>query len=91
MGMKLTDFHDKKFLIKKIIIKLIIEKKLLLKKNYDKKIFMIKKVDSNHTSLAVINLDSALKKDENYYPQIFLKEFKYIEKNVVIHINDRSP
>ena len=52
---------------------------------------MIKKVDSNHTSLAVINLDSALKKDENYYPQIFLKEFKYIEKNVVIHINDRSP
>ena len=30
---------------------------------YDKK---ISKVDSNHTCLAVIRLDSALKKDENY-------------------------
>ena len=37
---------------------------------YDNKIL---KVDSNHTSLAVINFDSALKKDENYYPQVFLK------------------
>ena len=35
---------------------------------YDKK---IPKVDSNHTCLAVISLDSALKKDENYYPQCF--------------------
>ena len=41
---------------------------------------MIKKLDSNHTFLAIISLDSALKKDENYYPQVFLKEFKYIEK-----------
>ena len=31
------------------------------------------KVDSSHTYLAVINLDSALKKDENYYLQVFLK------------------
>ena len=34
-------------------------------------IFMIKKVpkvDSYNTCLAVISLDSALKKDENYYP-----------------------
>ena len=37
---------------------------------YDKK---INKVDSNHTFLEVISLDSALKKDENYYPQVFLK------------------
>ena len=37
---------------------------------YDKK---IPKVDSNHTCLAVISLDSALKKDENYYLQVFLK------------------
>ena len=52
---------------------------------YDKR---IPKVDYNHTCLAVISLDSALKKDENCYPQMFLKEFKYIEKNVVRHIND---
>ena len=42
---------------------------------YDKK---IPKVDSNLTCLAVISLDSILKKDENYYPQVFLKECKYI-------------
>ena len=33
-------------------------------------IFMIKKipkVDCNHTCLAVISFDSALKKDDNYY------------------------
>ena len=38
---------------------------------YDKK---IPKLDSNHTCLSVISLDSALKKDENHYPQVFLKE-----------------
>ena len=27
-------------------------------------------------------------KDENYYPQVFLKECKYIEKKVVGHIID---
>ena len=52
---------------------------------YDKK---IPKLDSNHTCLAVISLDSALKKDDNYYPQVFLKECKYIEKKVVSHIHD---
>ena len=52
---------------------------------YDKK---IPKVDSNHTCLAVMSLDSALKKDNNYYPQVFLKEYKYIETNVVRHIHD---
>ena len=49
---------------------------------------MIKKVDSNHTCLAVISLDFALKKDDNYYLQVFLKECKYIEKKVIRHIND---
>ena len=39
-----------------------------------------KKVDSNHTCLAVISLDSTLIKHENYYPQVFLKECKYIEE-----------
>ena len=46
------------------------------------------KVDSSHACLAVIRLDSALKKDGNYYPQVFLKECKYIEKKVIRHIND---
>ena len=39
-------------------------------------IFMIKnisKIDSNHTFLAVINLDSTIKKVENYFLQVFLK------------------
>ena len=50
----------------------------------------IPKADSNHICLAVISLDFALKKDENYYPQIFLKERKYIEKKVVGHIDLES-
>ena len=37
------------------------------------------KAGSNHTCLAVITVDSALKKDK-YYLQAFLKECKYIEK-----------
>ena len=37
---------------------------------YDKK---IPTLDSNHTCLAVITLDSALKKDDSYYPQMFPK------------------
>ena len=52
---------------------------------YDKK---IPKGDSNHTCLAVISSDSAFKKGENYYSQVFLKECKYIEKKVIRHIND---
>ena len=52
---------------------------------YDKE---IPKEDSNHTCLAVVSLNSALKKDDSYYPQAFLKECKYIEKKVVTHIID---
>ena len=48
----------------------------------------ITKVDSNHTYLVVISLDSTLDKDGNYYLQVFLKECKYIEKKVIRHIND---
>ena len=50
-------------------------------------IFTIKKIpkkDSNHTCLAVISLDLALKKDE----KVFLKECKYTEKKIIRHIND---
>ena len=35
---------------------------------YDKK---IPKIESNHTCLAIISLDSAVKKDDNYYQQAF--------------------
>ena len=54
-------------------------------------IFMIRKilkVDSNNICLAVITLDSALKKGENYYRQMFLTGCKCIEKKVIRHIND---
>ena len=46
------------------------------------------KTTQNHTWLAVITSYSALKKDDSYYPQVFLKEYKYIEKKVVRHIHD---
>ena len=52
---------------------------------YDRR---IPKVDSNYTCLAVISLDSALKKDDSYYLQVFLKECKYIERKVLRHINE---
>ena len=48
----------------------------------------IPKVNSNHTCLAVISLDSALNKDGNYYSQVFLKECKYLKKKVIRHIID---
>ena len=40
----------------------------------------VSKVGSNHTCLAVISLDSTLKKDKDYYTQVFLKECRYIGK-----------
>ena len=40
----------------------------------------IPKMGSNQNCLAVIRLDSALKKDKNYHSQVFLKEYKYIAK-----------
>ena len=38
--------------------------------------------------LAVISLDYALKKDENYYLQVFLIECKDIVKGVIGHITE---
>ena len=46
------------------------------------------KLASNHTCLAVTSLGSALKNDDNHYPQVFLKECKYIEKKGIRHFND---
>ena len=54
---------------------------------YDKKIH---KVESNHTCYAVISLDSALNKDGTYSLQVFLKECKCIDKNVIRQIIDDS-
>ena len=52
-------------------------------------VFTVRKfLDSNHTCLAVISLDSALKKYEHYYLLVLLKERKYVEKKVVRNIND---
>ena len=48
----------------------------------------IPNVDTNHTCLAIINFDSALKKKKNYYLKVFLKGCKYIEKKVIRHIID---
>ena len=48
----------------------------------------LSKADSNYTCLAVITIDSALKKDEKYYPQVFLKECKYTEKEVIRQVTE---
>ena len=55
-----------------------------VKNFYDKK---IPNVVSDHAYLPVISLDSALNKDGNYYPQVFLKECKYIERKITRWIN----
>ena len=52
---------------------------------YDKK---CPKLDSSYTCLAVSSLDSALKKYDSYYLQVFLKECKYTEENIIRHINE---
>ena len=49
----------------------------------------ILKLDSDRTCLVAISLDSALKKDDNYYLEVFLKECKYIEKKVIRHIHNK--
>ena len=41
----------------------------------------IPKVDSNHTFLAMIMLDSSLKKVDNHFLQVFLKECNILRKN----------
>ena len=46
------------------------------------------KLGSNCTFLALISLNSALKEDENYYLQLFLEECIFFEKKVVRHIYD---
>ena len=45
-------------------------------------------MDSNHFCLAMTDLDSAVKKDEDYYLQLTLKEYKFIFKKIIRHIID---
>ena len=45
----------------------------------------IPKLDSSHICLAVISLDSALKKNDNYYYNYILKECKYIVKSTLAY------
>ena len=74
---------------KKILIQFLYNKEFL--KSLKLQICMIKnfsKIDSNHTCLAEISLNSALNKHGNYYLQVFLKECKYLEKKVIRHIID---
>ena len=59
--------------IKSVVIKKFLKAKIKSNGNevtdfYDKK---IPEVDSNHTCLAVISLDSTLKEEKSYYPQAF--------------------
>ena len=52
-------------------------------------IFWIKKFQRwKNACLAIIGMLSALKKYENYYPQVFLRECKYTEKKIIRHIHD---
>ena len=48
-------------------------------------IFSIKKF---LRQVLIINVDSALKKNESYYSQVLLKEHKNIEKEVIKHITE---
>ena len=82
---KVSDDMRKKFDSEPVYDIKLLKNKIEVTGFYDKE---IPERDSNHTCLVVISLDSALKKDENYYRQVFLKECKNIEKKVVRHIND---
>ena len=48
----------------------------------------ITKVGSNHTCFVVFSLDSALKKEDNYYLQEFWKGGKYIKEKVIRHVQN---
>ena len=50
---------------------------------YSKEIFIL---DSNHTCLAVTSLDSGLKKGDNYYLKVFLKDCKHINSKALFFL-----
>ena len=58
-----------------------------------KKYFLKTKIKSyideaTDSRLAVMTFDFALKIEENYYLQVFLKGYKYIEKEVIRHVTE---
>ena len=48
----------------------------------------ISQADSNYICLAVVLIDCIFKNDKNYYPQVSLKECKYIETNMTRYITN---
>ena len=72
-----TEFHSKSIYNKKPLKTKINTYGNKAKDFPDKEIL---KVGSNYTSLAVILIDFILRKEKIYYPQMFLKECKYFEK-----------
>ena len=48
----------------------------------------IYKAGSDYICLVVSNVDSGPKKNENYCPQVFLKECNYIKKVVIRYITE---
>ena len=77
---------------RKLITSLSTIKNILKKCNGDKVTEFqdkkIPKVGSNHTCLVLFILDFVVKKNESFYPQVFLKECKYIEKKIIRHNHD---
>ena len=44
------------------------------------------KVDTNRTCLVAVSLDSVLKKNDNDYPQVFLKSVNVFRKKEATHV-----
>ena len=72
-----TEFHSKSIYNKKSLKTKINTYSNKPKDFHDKEIL---KVGFNYTCLAVILIDFILRKEKIYYPQMFLKECKYFEK-----------
>ena len=47
-------------------------------------------MDSNHTCLIVSSLNSALKNNEIYYPQLSLKDSKYGIRHIIDNLKSSS-
>ena len=77
-----TEFHSKSIYNKKSLKTKINTYSNKPKDFHDKEIL---KVGSNYTCLAVILIDFILRKEKIYYPQMFLKECKYFEKEKMVN------
>ena len=77
-----TEFHSKSIYNKKPLKTKINTYGNKAKDFPDKEIL---KVGSNYTSLAVILINFILRKEKIYYPQMFLKECKYFEKEKMVN------